>query len=368
MATQQELYALLMRQAALQRDIMAAISLQMPGEPAALQYGSELVDQLEQASLAAQLRASGPPPADDGDAARLGIGQDASPTLGGVFMPSDVAPYDEHVVSGRLFAIGDLYYCYQHERLGLFRAVQKLQELFRAGTLRLTDGPGALGLYRFDVKSVLRYTRDQRMQAYRRVFGYTSFAPPPGARANGPFHGLLDGFATKLAQLFRDRRIAEVVRGPAATVDATFGSVAATRRAGLDLRANLKHAAYGDVNVLTVELMQLLRQSFEILGAADVRSQFGSDNAWDTLEEVLKRYLNEESVASQRSRMGVAGRDIIRWLAEPFVLTTSRTGFEALALNISEAAEEWLTSAQSVGLGAKKPVAGATVVPFRRQA
>ena len=40
----------------------------------------------------------------------------------------------------RLLAVGDLYYIYQHEKLGVFRAVLKLQELFRAGTTHRNRG------------------------------------------------------------------------------------------------------------------------------------------------------------------------------------------------------------------------------------
>jgi hypothetical protein len=367
MATLEQIRDLLDRQARIQQEMNELLITIAPGNGAALQAGATLYSNVTQGLQLAQSETTAAPP-DGGDAARLGVGADTASSLGGVFFPRDVRAYDDELPSSRLIAVADLYYCYQHERLGVFRAVQKLQELFRAGSLRLEDGPGAFGLYRFDRKSVLRYTRTQRMQAYKRVFGYTDAAPPPGARPNDAFHGLLQRFATELAQLFRDKRVAEVVRGPAATPDATFGSVAATRRAGLDFRANLKHAAYGDVSVLTVELLQLLRTAFEILGSQDVLRQFGADNAWDSLEEVLRRYFNEEPQASQRSRMGVAGRAIISWLAQPFVLATSRAQFEANALSISEEAEEWLTSARSLGLLTPTSVSRITanVVPLRR--
>lgn len=366
-STREDLIQLLMQQAQAQQTIVQQLLLTAPGDYPALQLAMQQLMQMTEALKQTVAQAPPPPPADDGDSARVGIGPDASSTLGGVFTPIEVRPYDEDLPSSRLMAVADLYYCYQHERLGMFRAVHKLQELFRAGTVRLEDGPGAFGLYRFDVKSMLRYTRAQRMQAYRRVFGYTNATPPPGSRPNGAFHGLLQGFATQIANLFRDRRIAFTIRGAGATPDAAFGSVAAARRAGLDFRANLKQAAYGDPNVLTVELMQLLRQAFEILGADDVRRQFGTDTAWDTLEEVLKRYLNEDPQASQRSRMGVTGRELIHWLSQPFVLATSRAEFEAHSEMISEAAEEWLTSAHSVGLLVRAPSrASANVIPFRR--
>ena len=68
------------------------------------------------------------------------------------------------------------------------------------------------------------------------------------------------------------------------------------------------------------------------------------------VEEVLVRYFNERLVTSPRQRMGVAGREVLRWLAQPHIMKMQRWQFEALLLEIAEFAEEWLTSAQSMGL------------------
>ena len=132
--------------------------------------------------------------------------------------------------------------------------------------------------------------------------------------------------------------------------DPSFGSIAIVRRAGLDLRNNLKFTSFGHLNVLRVEVMQLLDEAFQILDADDIKRLFGADNAWDVVEEVLVRYFNERLVTSPRQRMGVAGREVLRWLAQPHILQTQRGQFEALLLEIAEYAEEWLTSAQAMGL------------------
>ena len=88
-------------------------------------------------------------------------------------IPQGVEPYDETVTSERIVAVGDLYYIYQHEQIGVFRVVQKLQELFRGGRrppVRRRRAP--IGLYQFDRREVLRYTQRDRLAAYRRVLGY----------------------------------------------------------------------------------------------------------------------------------------------------------------------------------------------------
>ncbi len=46
--------------------------------------------------------------------------------------------------------------------------------------------------------------------------------------------------------------------------------------------------------------------------------------------------------------MAVAGREVLRWLSQGFVLQRERAEFEGLLLEIAEYAEEWITSAQSV--------------------
>lgn len=147
---------------------------------------------------------------------------------------------------------------------------------------------------------------------------------------------------------WRDKRISDVIRERA--YDPSFGSVSIVRRAGLDLRNNLKFMSFGHLNVMRVEVMQLLDEAFRILDAPDIKRLFGAETAWDVIEDVLVRHFNERLVTSPRQRMGTTGRDILRWLAQPHILQTQRAQFEALLLEIAEPSEEWLTSAQSLNL------------------
>jgi hypothetical protein len=291
-----------------------------------------------------------PSPDDAGLAPLLGLGADAPAALTGVPMSDGVAAYDEQVASERITGIADLYYLYQHERIGVFRAVQKLKELFDAGSVRLSSGEGAYRLYRFDRREVLRYTERDRRAAYLRAFGYGRGPLAPGARANTRFHPLFVGFNGQVARFWRDRRISEVMRERAQ--DPSFGSIAVVRRAGLDLRNLLKFTSYGNVAVMRVEVMQLLEEAFRIAGSEDVKRLFGADNAWDVIEEVLSRYFRVVPVASPRQRMAVTGRDVLRWLGQPYILETARVPFEAKLRIIAEPAEEWLTSAESIGVPA----------------
>src|SRR5262245_51137769 len=141
-----------------------ALTGQLAGDLAANpQLGEELnrqLDELLAATLNAQL---GPLPPDRGLAELVGLGPEAGAKLGATQLPRGVEPYDEEVTSERVLAIGDLYYIYQHEKIGVFRVIHKLQDLFRAGAVRLSSGPGAYALYQFDRREVLRYTQRDRL-------------------------------------------------------------------------------------------------------------------------------------------------------------------------------------------------------------
>lgn len=304
-------------------------------------------------------------PADGGLAELIGIGKDAASKISGTRLPQGVEDYDEKVSSERILAIADLYYLYQHEKLGVFKAVQKLRELFNAGAVRLSGGDGAYALYRFDRRRVLRYTQKDRLQAYRRSLGYGTIPLMRGAKMNKQFHGLLSQFVNTVAQYWRDKRISDVIRDRA--FDPSFGSVSTVRRAGLDLRNNLKWASYGHISVLRIEVLQLLDEAFRILGADDVKRLFGADNAWDVAEEIMLRYFKEDVNASQRHRMAVAGRNILRWLAIEHILKGSQSQFEALLQEIANDTEEWLTSAETLGITSRRDSKGVVPIDSRRR-
>lgn len=334
------------RIAALREQVTSRLSADLVSNPQLADALTKQIDDLMKSVVEADSKT--PPPPDKGLGALIGIGPEAATEIGATRVPPGVEAYDETITSERIIAVGDMYYLWQHEKIGVFRVVQKLQELFRAGTVRLSGGPGAFALYQFDRREVLRYTKNDRLSAYRRIFGYGGAPVPTGSRPNTDFHKLFSHFIHQVTLFWRDKRISDVIRERAH--DPAFGSIAIVRRAGLDLRNNLKWLSFGHLNVLRVEVMQLLEEAFKILNAQDVKRLFGADNAWDVVEEVLIRYFNQRLVTSPRQRMGVTGREVLKWLAQPHILQTTRSQFETLLLEIADQSEEWLTSAQAMGL------------------
>jgi hypothetical protein len=362
MAKETDYQQLFDRIAALRETVTERLAPQLVANPQLAEVLRNQLDSLRDAALADDARQPVPP--DKGLAELVGIGPEAAQAFGQTRIPQGVKEYDDTITSERIVAVGDLYYIYQHEKIGVFKVVQKLQSLFRAGAVRLSGGEGAFGLYQFDRREVLRYTRNDRLSAYRRVMGYGGSAVPAGSRPNTEFHKLFSHFNNQVALFWRDKRISDVIRERAH--DPSFGSIAIVRRSGLDLRNNLKWTSFGHLNVLRVEVMQLLEEAFRILGSDDVKNLFGADNAWDVVEEVLIRYFNERLVTSPRQRMGVTGRDVLRWLAQPHILEEARAPFEAMLQDVAESAEEWLTSAQSLRLAERMP--DVRVLPWDRSA
>lgn len=358
MATERDYQGLFDRIAALRDTVSSRLGSELISNPQLADALTKQIDDMLNSVVNAD--AAAPPPPDKGLAQLVGLGPDAASELGTTRIPTGIEAYDETITSERIIAVGDLYYLFQHEKIGVFRVVKKLQELFRAGTVRLSAGAGAFALYQFDRREVLRYTTNDRIDAYRRVLGYGGGSGPIGSRPNVDFHKLFAHFIHQVTLFWRDKRISDVIRERA--YDPSFGSIAIVRRAGLDLRNNLKWLSFGHLNVLRVEVMQLLEEAFKILNAPDVKRLFGADNAWDVVEEVLIRYFNERLVTSPRQRMGVTGREMLRWLAQDHILKTTRAEFETLLLEVAEQAEEWLTSAQAMGLAGRP--ATARVLPW----
>ncbi|MEV0703450.1 hypothetical protein AB0I53_36810 [Saccharopolyspora sp. NPDC050389] len=361
MATEKQYRELFDRVAALRRQVAGNLSNELGSDP---QVGEAILKQIDDMLFAVEVEAKNEPRPPDGGLAQLvGLGGESAGDLGATRMPHGVEAYDETIASERILAVADLYYLYQHERIGVPRVVQKLRELFERGAIRLSDGEGAFGLYRFDRRDVLRYTKRDRISAYRRVLGYGRGLGSANSRPNTDFHRLFTQFNNQVALYWRDKRISDVIRERAH--DMAFGSMAVVRRSGLDLRNNLKFTSYGHLNVLRVEVMQLMDECFRILNAEDVKDLFGAANAWDVVDEVLMHYFDEKLVTSPRQRMAVTGRNVLRWLAAPHILETTRSEFEALLLEVAEPAEEWITSAQSLRLADR--TGSKQLLPWDRQ-
>src|SRR5215471_9270294 len=161
MATERDYQSLYDRIAALRETVASRLSSDLVTNPQLADAVTKQIDDMLKSVVDADAKAVAPP--DKGLAELIGVGPGAAREFGKTRIPPGVEPYDETITSERIIAVGDMNYIYQHEKIGVFRVVQKLQELFRAGTVRLSGGAGAYALYQFDRREVLRYTQKDRL-------------------------------------------------------------------------------------------------------------------------------------------------------------------------------------------------------------
>src|SRR6201987_1275394 len=209
MATEKDYQGLYDRIAALRDQVTSRLSADLIANPQLADALTKQIDDLLASVVDADAKV--PPPPDKGLAALIGVGPDAASQFGTTRVPPGVEAYDETITSERIMAVGDMYYLWQHEKIGVFRVVQKLQELFKAGTVRLSGGAGAFALYQFDRREVLRYTERDRLAAYPRIFNYGSAPVPSGSRPNTDFHKLFSHFSLRVTLFWLEKHTAAVI-------------------------------------------------------------------------------------------------------------------------------------------------------------
>lgn len=288
----------------------------------------------------------------DGFLDLIGFGGKGTPPFGELSYPFIRPDFDDAVIASQLHAAAELYYIYQHERMKLFEVVNVLRQLFQLGRMRIQRGPGARGLYLLEKWRPLRYSRRDRMIAYRRTFSYGAAPAPAGAIVNASFHRQLVAFMVSVSQYFRDLLIGEVIRGGQLIEQRPFGSVATIQRLGLDLRWALDRASYGNILALTHEVGHYLKSMLQLLDSPDIKKAFDANTKWDVIEIVSNRHLGGVAELSQRAKMAESGRRILMWIADnDFKTATDPILFQSEARPFGPHAEAWIAAYRMVPEG-----------------
>ena len=275
----------------------------------------------------------------------LGLGPNGAVGFDKVGYPAISPDFDDSIVPSQLHAAAELYYLYQHERMKIFEVVETLLRLFRLGKMRIQRGPGARGLYLLEKWKPLRYSKQDRMVAYRRAFNYGTAQAPAGAVVNRNFHRQIVGFMVAVGQYFRDLLIGEVIRGGQLIEQRPFGSVATVQRIGLDLRYALDRSTYGNVFALAMETGHYLIQVLKLLDAPDIKKAFDANTKWDVVEIVSNRYLGGVAEPSQRAKMAESGRRILQFIADnDFKTAIDPILFQSVVRPMGAHAEAWVAA------------------------
>jgi hypothetical protein len=295
--------------------------------------------------LLAELSAKNAPPA----------GSEAFPDLAGLtggppqaldsiqfpYLPLD---FDEAVIPTQIRWTAELYYIYQHDRMGVFQVVDVLLKLFHEGRMRVQRGPGARALYLLEKRKPLRYTRVSREIAYRRAFNYGQAPLSEAAAANREFHRSFVAWISSIAQYWRDLLIGEVIRGGQLINQRPFASQATVQRLGADLRWAIDRTTYGNIVVLAMETLDYLNTILRLLESPDILKAFDANTKWDVIEIVSQRHLGGIRDITRRARLADAGRKLLQFLADNPMRTQDHTSFQAEISPFGQVAEEWLAA------------------------
>lgn len=293
----------------------------------------------------AELLGKGASDGDKGFFDLVGLGPQGAIGFDQISYPFVQPDFDDSIVPSQLHAAAELYFIYQHERMKIFEVVETLLRLFRLGKMRIQRGPGARGLYLLEKWRPLRYTKQDRMVAYRRAFNYGSAPAPAGAIVNRNFHRQTLGFMVAVAQYFRDLLIGEVIRGGSLIDQRPFGSIGTVQRIGLDLRYALDRSTYGNIFALAMETGNYLLQVLKLLDSPDIKKAFDANTKWDVVEIVSNRYLGGVAEPSQRAKMAESGRRILQFVADnDFKTATDPILFQSVVRPMGAHAEAWLAA------------------------
>jgi len=286
----------------------------------------------------------------------IGLGPNGVQPFEDINYPRIKPDFDDSVIPTQLHAVAELYYIWQHEQMKIFQVIDVLRRLFQLGQLRIQRGPGARGLYILEKWKPLRYSRRDRMIAYRRAFNYGTTPPPTGAVVNNNFHFQLVAFMSAFAQYFRDLMISEVIKGGVSLSERPFGSAATIQRLGLDLRYALDRASYGNILALTTETGQYLREILELLDTPDIKRSFDANTKWDVVEQVSQRHLGGQAELSQRAKMAESGRRVLEYIAaNDFGTTLDISVFHAEGKTLAQHAEAWIAAYRMTAEGRRFP-------------
>jgi hypothetical protein len=286
----------------------------------------------------------------------LGFGGEGIRPFGDIAFPHLEADFDESITPSQAHAWSQLYFIYQHEKMGVFRAVAQLQKLFRDGRIQIQSGPGARALYVLLRHTPLRYSAKDRAIAYMRVFNYGRAPRPAGAVINKNFHYQLVALMSSLAQYFRDLTIGEVIRGSGEIEQRPYGSIATVQRLAIDLRYALDRASYGNIVALTHETGLYLDQVLDLLETPDIKNSFGVRTRWELLERIANLYFGGTKELSHRAKMAEAGRRVLQWVASSdFSAYVDPDTFRAGAQVAGSQAEAWIAAYRLTEEGRRFP-------------
>jgi hypothetical protein len=209
-----------------------------------------------------------------------------------------------------IMAAGALYYVYVlGEELAVFKLVDALILLWAGGGLNIPQGSTASMLYRYYQLRDQRATAEERGMVYKRVLDIGNAKLISNAVVNKDFPGLWE----KLLE-----EVVGYIQKSESSSDSQVSKLP-IYQATRDLQYNLTSHMTGMAHLQVSETYAHLRESFDILGNAEIVDHFAGGpqkNMWTVIERLWQEEFNAVPNLSSLRTAAVEGNKIFQWIAD----------------------------------------------------
>jgi hypothetical protein len=206
----------------------------------------------------------------------------------------------------QLRTVSPLYLCSELESARLLPVVEKLASLFALGGLQADPGHAAPLLAAFWQKRNERFTAQERMALFARLFGSEEGPAVAGPQArNQEFLVDMIDLAGALAHVGSDPIYG---RTPSAEE--------AVRTSAETVAANLLPRSGGITLFAAREIVSSVHEAIAILENKAVQGIAGQHNVWGAVSAFSRLYLGEEPDVTDHLDAGRAGAILLAWVAE----------------------------------------------------
>jgi hypothetical protein len=232
-----------------------------------------------------------------------------------------------------------LYLCSELESARVLPVVEKLAGLFALGGLQADPGPAAPLLGAFWQKRDERFTAQERMALFARLFGYEEGPSVGGSEPrNQEFLLNMIDVAGALSHVGSDPIYG---RTPSAEE--------AVRASAQTLAANLL-PRFGCITLFASrEIVSALHEAIAILETRAVQAMVGQHTLWGAVSALSRTYLGEEPDVTDHLDAGRSGALLLAWVAEVSPNVESASGASLLPQDeILAAASAWLSATMAL--------------------
>ncbi len=234
-------------------------------------------------------------------------------SLGGEGFDIDLPPVVGSAADqSHLRTVPPLYLAAELESAGLLPAVEMYVGLYTSGGISANVGAAENRIVTFWRGRHQRFTRDERLAFFARLFGGASGPALAGPSArNNDFENRMIDLTEALYKL-----------NPTPTLEALFHqgvapvSEVSLQIAAQALAANLLPRSGGMAAYAGRDILSTIQEGLEILKEPAVQQSVGAHSVWSAVQNIGDSYLHASADVDSHVRRGKAGMIVLAWLAD----------------------------------------------------